>query len=46
MYFYADFRMKFSKLIASISKTQLKSFSFLRINSYIIKITVDFFEGF
>ena len=40
MYFYADFRMKVSNLITSISKAQLKSFSFLRINSY-IKITID-----
>ena len=42
MYFYADFRMKFSKLIASISKAQLKSFSFVRMNSY-VKIAIDFF---
>ena len=38
MYFYADFCMEFSKVITSISKTQLKSFSFVRINSYIFSL--------
>ena len=35
--------MKFSKLIASILETQLKSFSFLRIISY-IEITIEFLK--
>ena len=41
MSFYKNFCMKFLKVIASILKSQLKSFSFLRIISY-IAITIEF----
>ena len=43
MSFYKNFCMKFLKLIASILKSQLKSFSFLRIISY-IAITIEFLQ--
>ena len=43
MSFYKNFCMEFLKLIASILKLQLKSFSFLQIISY-IEITIEFLQ--